>query len=263
MCAFCVWQNTRVDVSLAAIELNGLLRTGMPKRGHDGAYVASLPRQRLSYTSNSRRLYTRRSGRKRYSKRSLYRTGGRYPADAGELKDITNNFTVANCFTLASATGQLNLLNGCAQGTAANQRLGRRTINRSILIRIALWKSASGTNESPLRFMIVQDLQSNATAPAATDILQTDNIGGLTNLNNSNRFKIIMDKEFRFGSVDNTSVMYKKYIKCKLPTQFNSGSAGTVGDIQTGSIYLLTYSPLLTTALPGGLISTRVRYSDN
>jgi len=111
--------------------------------------------------------------------------------------------------------------------------------------------------------MLVYDMQANATAPVATDILQSDNIGGLTNLNNANRFKIIMDKEFKFGSVDQTTLVYKKYLKCKLPTQFNSGSAGTIGDIQTGSIYLVTYSPNLGTALPGGLVSVRVRFSDN
>jgi len=134
---------------------------------------------------------------------------------------------------------------------------------RSIMCRIVFAKAATTTLESPMRFMIVYDKQTNAATPTVAAILQSDNIFGLQNLDNSNRFVVIMDKTFRFGSVDQTSVVYSKYKKVNLPVQFNTGSAGTVGDIQTGGLFLVTWSPQITTALPIGSCTTRIRFSDN
>lgn len=227
--------------------------------------VQYVPRRRLEVpTSSSRRYYVRKATPySRYKSKRLYRLGGRMPADSGELKDITNLFTTANQFALATSTATLLLCNGCAQGTTANTRLGRRIVMRSILIRGVVSKSTTQTGEGGIRVLLVYDMQANATAPLATDILQSDSIQGVQNLNNSNRFKIIYDKHFALGAVDNTVLNFKKYIKCAYPTQFNSGSAGTIGDIQTGSLYLMTYGPQIGTALPNGGTSVRVRFSDN
>lgn len=185
------------------------------------------------------------------------------PASAGELKDITNNFTVANLFVGGTTTAQLQLCNGVAQGTTANTRLGRRIIMRSIMLRCVLAKAPTQTQESPVRLMLVYDQQTNGTALTAAQVLQTDAIYGLTNLDNSNRFKILFDKHFKMGSVSDTSINYRKFMKINLPVQFNSGSAGTVGDIQTGSVYILAWSPQIGVAIPIGGISVRIRFSDN
>lgn len=225
-------------------------------------------RQRLNYrvvptTSSSRRFYVRKASYGRYKRKSLYRLGGRMPPGSGELKDITNNFTPANILAVGSAVGTLNLCNGVAQGTTANTRLGRRIRIRSITVRAALYKAATQTLETALRFVLVYDMQANGTAPLATDILQSDQIAGVMNLNNANRFKILMDKTACIGAVDNTAVNITKYLKGDWITQFNAGSAGTIGDIQTGSIYLLVYGPNIGVAVPNGAFTVRVRFSDN
>jgi len=93
------------------------LLIGMSKRGAIGDLVRPSARFRLAYANqlpSSRRYYVRRAGYARYKRKSLFRLGGRMPADSGELKDVTNNFTAANCFSLASVTGQINLMNGMA-----------------------------------------------------------------------------------------------------------------------------------------------------
>lgn len=185
------------------------------------------------------------------------------PVGSSELKDITNNFTPANLFVGGTTTASLQLCNGIAQGTTANSRLGRRIIMKSFMVRIVLAKAPTQTQESPVRIMLVYDQQTNGTTCVATDVLQTDSIFGLTNLNNSNRFKILFDKHFKMGSVSDTSINYHKYWKCNLPVQFNAGSAGTVGDIQTGSVYILAWSPQIGVAIPIGGVSVRVRFSDN
>lgn len=98
------------------------------------------------------------------------------------------------------------------------------------------------------------------------------------NPNNRDRFKILWDKQYVFGpiKVDNTATQsygwaqgpsvyqVKFFKKMKLETIFNSGSAGTIADIQSGALYLLTIG----TTAPGTntdadfIVTTRVRFDD-
>lgn len=241
----------------------------MPKRKYASGYAGENTRARVAPYSRSVRSAS--SYRRRRSS-ALYRTGGRYVnrasrksamAIAGmEAKNIDDNVVLATAFPTGTTTGQLLLLNGIAQGTTATSRIGRKIMMKSLLIRLAIAKSATQTGEGAVRCMVVYDSQANATAPAVTDILQVDNISGVMNLNNADRFKVVMDKVFNFGAVDHTSVVYTKYKKIALETKFNNGSAGTVGDIQTGSMYLLTHNIGITTAPPIGSFYVRIRFYD-
>lgn len=185
------------------------------------------------------------------------------PASSTELKNIDNNLNTL--FVAAQTVGQLNLLNGVAQGTTATTRLGRRIVMRSLLIKGTVSLAATSAGASPLRVLVVYDSQTNATAPIATDILQVDAIDSPMNLSNSRRFKTLCDIEIPcLGTGGPQAQSFTRYIKLNMNAEFNTGSAGTVGDIQTGSIYMLTYQQgNIITANPASLIYTRVRYSDN
>jgi len=102
--------------------------------------------------------------------------------------------------------------------------------------------------------IIVLDRQTNGAAPAAvTDILQANSTISPRSLSNRKRFKILWDKFFLLGGVLNGAGTgsqlpcqenFKIYMKFKKPIieEFNTGVAGTVADIASNSIYLLSFS---------------------
>ena len=87
--------------------------------------------------------------------------------------------------------------------------------------------------------MVVYDKQTNAAAPAITDILVVDTFIGQNNLNNRDRFTVLCDQISEpIGANVNTSVGGTIYKSVNMETMFNSGNAGTVADITSGSVYL-------------------------
>jgi len=123
----------------------------------------------------------------------------------------------------------------------------------------------TSTGTSPLRVLVVYDKQPNGAAPAATDILAADTIQSVNNLSNSRRFVTLCDEIIPCigtqGPGSDHRVIYKKLNQA---VEFNAGSAGTVADIQTGSVYMLTYQNAnILVAAPTGAVVTRLRFSDN
>lgn len=194
--------------------------------------------------------------------RQLARTGGRLPATSGELRNLD---TVPGIPAVGTTTGYLTLLNGCSQGTTATTRLGRRITMKSIYIRGNLQMAATTTGYCPVRILVVYDKQTNATAPSASDILVADAVNNVNNLSNSRRFVTLFDEIIPvIGSAGPQAAYVTLYKKLNHVVEFNAGSAGTVGDIQTGSIYSLIYANNLTggATLLNGLVC-RIRFADN
>lgn len=202
------------------------------------------------------------SRRAAYVANSLARTGGRMPASSTELKNID---VVTSSLIPLAGTGVVTLLNGVAQGTTATTRLGRRIVMRSLLVKFEISMAATSTGASPIRILIVYDAQTNATAPVATDVLTLDQLNSPMNLSNSRRFKTLCDIEIPcIGTGGPQASLVTRYVKLNMNTEFNTGSAGTVGDIQSGSVYMLTYQDnVIATAAPVAIAYTRIRYSDN
>jgi len=193
----------------------------------------------------------------------LARLGGRMPASSTELKDITLNTTAT--ILAGNTTAVVTLLNGVAQGTTASTRLGRRIVMRSLLLKYQVSLVPTSAGNSPIRVLVVYDAQANATAPAATDVLLTNEITSPMNLSNSRRFKTLCDEVIPcIGTAGPQACLWTRYIKMNLNTEFNTGSAGTVGDIQSGSVYMLTLqNGQIITASPTANMYSRIRFSDN
>ena len=198
------------------------------------------------------------------ARRHLTRLGGRMPATSMELKDKTVLTTAVIAIGTATAFSPF-LLNGIAQGTTASTRLGRRITMKSLLLRASFGMAPTTTGGSPIRILIVYDSQTNATAPVATDVVLTDEISSPMNLGNSRRFKTILDEIIPcIGTGGPQSMHVTRYVKLNHQVEFNAGSAGTVGDIQTGSVYCLIWqNGRILVAAPTADIYTRIRYSDN
>lgn len=192
------------------------------------------------------------------------RTGGwANPSSGGELKfkDTTVAAALAAGFATFSAA---NLLNGLANGSDASTRIGRKVNIKSVLIRHSFVMAPTSTGGSPIRILVVYDKQANAAAPAITDILLADDFNSPNNLSNRDRFVTIFDQITDLVSTGaNFSVSDVLFKRVNFETMFNAGSAGTIGDITSGSIYLfIAQNGGITTATPSYTMRCRVRYTD-
>lgn len=184
-----------------------------------------------------------------------------------------------------NTTGSFTLLNGCIQGTDYTQRIGRKIQNNSVYIRGYVLTEAANFNPivasncgaQEVRMILFCDMQPNGAAPAVTDLLNTATPQSQLNLNNRDRFKIYCDKQWVFDpfvyvttasqavvSANRQIYPIKKYKKLGLETIFNSGNAGTIGDITSGALYMFWIGSL-PSAVGGdanAVITTRVRFLD-
>jgi len=80
-----------------------------------------------------------------------------------------------------------------------------------------------------------------------TDVLLASTAYSPLNLNNRDRFRVLMDKFCPMGAYNNVATtavadrtvqLVKKYLKLNLETIFD-GTSAAIGDIQTGAIFML------------------------
>jgi len=186
------------------------------------------------------------------------------PGRGGEMKFKDNIFGGNPPVSSAAfSTGQL--LNGIATGSAATDRIGRKVVIKSLLIRWRAYLQSSSLGGSPIRILIVYDKQANATAPAITDILLTDSFTAQNNLSNRDRFVTLSDFITEPLSVQDcwsrAGVIYKKL---NLEVMFNATGTDTIGDITSGSIYMfVAQTSAVSVAEIDFAANTRIRYSDN
>jgi len=168
-----------------------------------------------------------------------------------------------------NTTGAISLLATIPQGAGVSQRIGKRAYYKSIMARLII--TAGTTNVTNIcTYMIVYDKRPTGALPAITDILQT--VTPLSNMNDNNtgRFEIIRRESFQQNGNSTTAqtgqerIFYEDYINlAKRPVVFESAGTGTIGDIDSGALYLI----LLSTNNIGTTASTcdftfRTRYTE-
>lgn len=200
------------------------------------------------------RQYTRRTyrkpkkyGSKWFGKRgSVYASAGRQLwKDVKYLKGLVNAETkfIDNAYTaqVISTTPSFYLMNGIGQGVTGNTREGISIRAKSLNVKMNVSSNATAlSNVSRLIFFI--DTQPNGLAPVVGDILQQTNVNGMRNLGNGYRFRIL--KDLRFTQVY-SSESQQKTISVNIPLRFHTrysvtGSTGTITDILTNSLYMMT-----------------------
>lgn len=193
------------------------------------------------------------------------RTGGWSNPSQAETKfiDTSPTFTLtagANTFVATPV-----LLNGCIQGTEATQRLGRKISMTSMYLKGNILLQGTTVGGGFLRLAIVYDKQSNGTAPAITDVWLTNAITSPNNLSNRDRFVKVVDIETPvIGVQGDFSIPVEIYRKLNLETLFNTGNAGTVGDITTGSLHMFICNNAgFTVAPPVDAFQCRIKFTDH
>lgn len=182
-----------------------------------------------------------------------------------------------------SIAGGMTLLHLPVLGSDYNQRIGRKTLVKSIYIRgrVAITNfiiQPPGVSTiiptGQARLIVFIDKQPNGAVPLIGDLLNTAEPGSQLNLNNRDRFQIITDKIYSFDAsltngtsyafFNQTQYNIKIYKKVSIETIFNGTNGGTIADINSGAIYMCWVGNANTQG--GGqtaIVSTRCRYVDD
>jgi len=179
----------------------------------------------------------------------------------GEFKSVD---VVDQTIAVDVATG-VYLLNGIARGDEINQRNGREVIMRSIQFQYTTRATTATGLAQQHRIMLVYDRQTNATPLTAAQVLTSASTLAPRNLENRKRFKILYDRTFAINpSTESDSEISRRfYRRLRHPITFNGNNAGTVGDITTGSLYLVVVGTIPVGSTAGSItFCSRVRYQD-
>jgi hypothetical protein len=177
-----------------------------------------------------------------------------------EIKAVDGGATLT-----ADTTGSIALINGIVPGVGFYQRIGRAVQLKNIRINVTSTVTTTTGIDQYQRLIMVIDHQPNAAALAITDVLTSANTIAFKNLINQKRFKILMDERFRLNAApepDSTRIWsFDK--KLKTVVQFNEGTAGTIADIVTNSVYLISIGSVVAGVTAGSQIyQSRVSYID-
>lgn len=177
-----------------------------------------------------------------------------------ELKSVDVATQVAT-----DTTGSLTLLNGIVPGVGFSQRLGRMVaMQRADIFVNSVVTAATGIDQYQ-RVLVVMDRQANAAAPAITDILMSVSISAQYNLINAARFRILSDRRLYLNAAGEpgSGKAWKISLPMSSRVRYNDGTAGTVADIATNSVYFITIGSVAAGATAGSTgFNSRVRYTD-
>lgn len=199
------------------------------------------------------------------------RTGGFFGVRRRQMMGERKVVDVDPGTIAVTTTGTVTLINGVATGTDFTDRVGRKIVMKSVFVRGIVFPDDVITLNSLARIMLVYDMQANGAAPIITDILKSATAVANLNLNNRDRFKILMDKEFAVAKTDNTATQavsgsptchrFKKYTRLNHEVLFN-GTTAAVGSIATGALYLVTIGTQAAGDAASVTIATRIRFED-
>lgn len=175
---------------------------------------------------------------------------------------------------VCDTTGTVTFINGAAQGVDFNQCLDRKYLNTTVQLEGSIQPLDTTTGPTKCRVMIVYDEQPNGAVPAITDILTASTSNAFMNLNNRDRFKIVMDINETIGGVSNTATQayaqsptvfnVSKYRKLSLPSIRNGAAAtAAITNYSTGSLLLVTIGDQAPGAGGSYVGAVRVRFQDD
>ena len=161
--------------------------------------------------------------------------------------------------TPVDSAGFIRLLFAPVEGTDYTQRIGRKTVTRSIYIRgklevrqlvTALPAGNVFIPSSLNRLILFIDWQPNGATPLVTDVLRPGLPEGQLNPDFRRRFTIIKDKQFTFECVNyysatkdlqwqNSVYDIKMFERINMETIFKGTNFGDIRDIASGALYML------------------------
>ncbi len=166
--------------------------------------------------------------------------------------------------TAISSTFQVIELTNIAQGDTTLTRDGASLKVTGINLKYKLSQHASATN-TQVRMLLVHDTQTNQATYGAVALLADasihDSIVSPRNLDNTRRFKVLMDRVHSYSATGRTNSVHSFNKKVSIKIRYDNPAAA-VGSITQSSLSLVlvsdeaTNTPLITHII-------RLRYVDN
>lgn len=178
-----------------------------------------------------------------------------------ELKAIDTSVNEA-----VSTTGGVMLLNGIVPGVGLNQRVGRQVKMASLSAILRFSVGATTGVDQFHRYLIVRDKQANGGALTVNDVLDSTSVSAMLNLSNQHRFVILHDElvHLNASAEPGSEVPFQRQFRVDSLVQYNSGTAGTVADIATNSLYFIFIGSVAVGTTDGTVTGTfRLRYTDD
>ncbi len=141
----------------------------------------------------------------------------------------------------SNTTANFNLINGLSLGDTATTRTGQSVKCVKIDLNFSVIGNQSGTSITG-RILVVMDHQSNGAIFLIGDLLNATTPTSMFVVGNQMRFSVLFDESYAININGNFAFTQRKLINCQSHTEFNTGNAGTVADINTNSIYLIHFS---------------------
>ncbi len=180
---------------------------------------------------------------------------GRVAIMNGELKFHDVDLDDSTISTTGTVTASINLI---PQGVTEITRVGRKCTLRSIMWRYDV--SLAEVDAQPtavsgdiVRMILFIDKQANGATATVLDILKSTDYQSFNNLNNSGRFRTLMDKSIALnyltlgsdgGGVVSSAEIIRQgtfFKKINLPVEF-SAATGAITEIRSNNIGVLLIS---------------------
>jgi len=181
---------------------------------------------------------------------------------------------VAEATYACSTTGSVTCLNLCNEGTGVSQRIGRKICIKSVQVRGITYPADGTVLATNVRIMLIWDKQVNGVIATIAELLSAATSNSYMNLDNRERFVVIMDKQFACGGFATTATQafaqsptvhtVNKYKKLPAGSfTIYDGTGAGIADINTGALYLVTIGDVITGDAHIFRAACRVRYTDS
>ena len=155
-----------------------------------------------------------------------------------KLKKYLDSNEIDN--TIVANTAEMRLLNGMTNGTSANQHEQDLVKLVSVSCK-GCWYGGAVNEPMVARLMIVYDRSSDGVAPGITDILQTQSVYSLYNVQQERgRFQFLYDRTWNLLPTTATMTAqkpFKLYRKINRKASYQMANAGTIIDLKFGSLW--------------------------
>lgn len=195
------------------------------------------------------------------------------------FNDTISNTSEIKCNDLdglvspADTSGGITCLSQISIGDNFNNRLGRQIFNKSVHIHGMLAPQSSISGPSYVRLLVLYDKQCRGSLPVMTDIFTTSTTMSSFNLNNQERFIILMDLKYVCGEVyhaigaysytntNNTHLIDYTVNTNDIKTTY-TGTNSLIASVGTGGIFLITLGNKASTTGAQFTINARLRFSN-
>lgn len=174
------------------------------------------------------------------------------------LVNVENHMYTQSVNTTISNAGSISSLGAIAAGNDTDNRQGNSILAKYWSWRFRLDMSASAT-KTTTRILVFVDKAGQGVVPAVSDVLVAANPSSPLNVDNTDRFVILYDKQYALSITGNQTVSSHSYRKLNFHMKF-SGTAGANYDINQIFILLISNEPTNFPIIDG---YSRIGFYDN